>query len=196
MTQSSAVNWLNSTVGHYKNFDDESFRLVVDSRVSDDYMVSSRGRVLSFARKKTRLLVPQLTRDGYLQVCLKRRGGGSISIKVHRLVANAFNENVLNLPQVNHIDEDKTNNNTSNLAWCTAKENNYHSKTDFYKSLVGHGVANIAKLTPEDKKDIRMFYRNNVKQRDIARIYRISTTHTCNIIGTKKILKTKATYGL
>lgn len=31
-----------------------------------------------------------------------------------------------NLPQVNHLDENKHNNNINNLAWCTARENNMY----------------------------------------------------------------------
>lgn len=57
-------------------------------------------------------------KDGYLHINL-RNGKLNKVYQVHRLVAEAFIPNPDNLPQVNHKDEDKTNNHVDNLEWCS-----------------------------------------------------------------------------
>lgn len=48
-------------------------------------------------------------------------------LRLHRLMAIAFIPNPNNLPVVNHIDRNRTNNTISNLEWCTQKDNINHS---------------------------------------------------------------------
>lgn len=94
------------------------------------YEVSNTGRVRSVDRyvktcygsyrlHKGKVLSPGIRPDGYLVVSLQYR-----MFRVHRIVAEAFLPNPDNLPQVNHKDEDKSNNRVDNLEWCTAKYNN------------------------------------------------------------------------
>lgn len=108
----------------------------------DLYEVSDMGRVRSKPFTKTiyrngypirmpyggRVLKPQPTRTGYMVVWLyngeaKLKGRNGKTFQVHRLVANAFVPNTRNLPEVNHLNEDKSDNRAENLEWCTHKEN-------------------------------------------------------------------------
>ena len=71
------------------------------------------------------MLTPIKANNGYAHIQLFRGGQGKIHL-VHRIVATVFIPNPDRKPQVNHIDEDKMNNNVSNLEWVTAKENMNH----------------------------------------------------------------------
>ena len=87
------------------------------------YQVSNIGRV---KRVDTdRILKGCKNRGGYLRVRLSKNNLAS-NKRIHRLVAQAFIPNTENKSQVNHIDEDKTNNRVDNLEWSTAKENSNH----------------------------------------------------------------------
>ena len=88
----------------------------------EGYQVSNMGRVRSFKYGKVRILKPVANKNGYLKVQLYKNNSLK-TIFIHRLVAMAFIPNPNNLPQVNHKDEDKTNNIVSNLEWCDAKYN-------------------------------------------------------------------------
>ena len=104
------------------------------------YQVSNLGRILSLNYRntgKSKLMTPFDSGDGYLKVQLwKNREYKTCS--VHRLVAETFLENPDNLPEVNHIDEDKTNNfvflnedgsvdkEKSNLEWKSHRDNCNH----------------------------------------------------------------------
>lgn len=88
------------------------------------YEVSNLGEVRSLPRATTsgKTLTPNNSGKGYLQVALYKNGK-SKRLLVHRLVAQAFVPNPLNLSSVNHKDENKKNNRFDNLEWCTPQYN-------------------------------------------------------------------------
>lgn len=89
------------------------------------YEVSSDGRIRNIITGK--ILIPSVSKTGYLFVNLDRPDLPRKNAFVHRLVAEAFIPNPQNKSQVNHKDGDKTNNRTENLEWVTPAENVRHS---------------------------------------------------------------------
>lgn len=89
------------------------------------YQVSNIGMVRSLNYRRTgrvQLLKLYKDRGGYLNVVLCKDGKEKRNL-VHRLVAEAFIPNPDNLPQVNHKDENPSNNRVENLEWCDCKYN-------------------------------------------------------------------------
>lgn len=94
------------------------------------YEISNYGNVASlrYARGGNRRLLKQSVNTwGYLQVTLSKDKTKN-NKTVHRLVAETFVENPNNLPQINHIDEDKWNNRADNLEWCDSAHNINHGE--------------------------------------------------------------------
>lgn len=129
------------------------------------YEVSSHGRIRSLNRviinksggKQSfvgRILRPARDRYGYNRVVLSKEGTSYNRI-VHRLVAQAFIPNPNNLPEVNHKDEDKTNNIPENLEWCSNKYNvNYG--TGLARRMVSQ------RNHPNESKAVRQFSKKGV----------------------------------
>ena len=129
----------------------------------EGYEVSNYGRVKSLGNDKTRkekILKPATTKDGYQIVCFCKNCK-SKWFSVHRLVAMAFIPNPNNLPQVNHIDEVKTNNHVSNLEWCDRKYNiNYGARNEKVSNAISgennHMYGKFGKDSPNSKQVIQL----------------------------------------
>lgn len=89
------------------------------------YKISDDGRLWS--NKSNKFLKPSLDKDGYIKFGLSIAGKVK-TCYAHRLVAQAFIPNPHNLPQVNHKDENKINNNVNNLQWCDSNYNNNYGQ--------------------------------------------------------------------
>ena len=154
------------------------------------YQVSNKGNVRGVDRivrhsgcftriHKGRMILQNLDGSGYPQlglykdgVCRKRH--------VHRIVALAFMEINLDKSEVNHIDENKTNNNLSNLEWCTKKENNnYGTKIQRTTAHTNYKSIALKNSKPVIQYDIN---RNEVKRwGSLAEIYKEKGYSTGNI---------------
>lgn len=114
------------------------------------YQVSNYGNVRSLNYNKqignVKELKQKLRSNGYLEVHLSKDSKRKYFL-VHRLVAEAFLENPYLLPQVNHIDGNKSNNYVSNLEYVTNSENQKHA----YDT----GLKNAQRVYESNRKPVR-----------------------------------------
>lgn len=90
------------------------------SNIVEHFDISTLGRIRN--NKTNHIIKPDKEEKGYCRLSIKINGKKK-HFAVHRLVAIAFIPNPNNLPQVDHIDGDKTNNKVSNLRWVSNKQN-------------------------------------------------------------------------
>ena len=108
----------NSNLHKAKKVKNDEFYEIKDE---PNYLISKEGKVFSLTSNK--ILKNIKLKTGYLKVALSNRKQKYL----HRLVAETFIPNPLNLPFVNHVDENPENNSIDNLEWVTHKENIRHS---------------------------------------------------------------------
>lgn len=88
------------------------------------YQVSNEGEVRRLWKSKTHILSPSNSLGySYVNLC---KHGKATRMTVHRLVAEAFVPNPDGKPEVNHINELKSDNRAKNLEWMTSSENQNH----------------------------------------------------------------------
>ena len=95
----------------------ETFKLIPNF---PNYEISNLGNVRNVTTTKTRN--PSFDSSGYKQIDL-RYNKTRKTFKIHRLIAMAFIPNVGNKECIDHIDNNRTNNNIDNLRWATRSEN-------------------------------------------------------------------------
>lgn len=131
-----------------------------------DYEITKDGKVYSLKHKKRKEIFGYVDKDGYRRVIIyenKKRK----KHYVHRLVAEKYISNPNKLPQVNHKDGNKLNNDVKNLEWVTPKDNIQHA--------INLGLRNAGnnKITKEQVKEIRKLFESK-SMKEIAEIYKVS----------------------
>lgn len=92
---------------------------------NNQYQINTEGQIKN---SKDKILSQSISNSGYYRVHLCKDGKAKW-YAVHKLVAQTFIPNPLHLPEVNHKDENKLNNNVDNLEWCNSKYNtNYGAR--------------------------------------------------------------------
>ena len=152
----------------------------------DLYEVSNTGIIRSIDRKvhyrdvrekniSGSIKKPTLNVKGYLKVTLFKNGKGTTK-EIQRIVAEAFIPNPNNKNQVNHIDGNKTNNNVSNLEWCTPKENSQHRL-----HVLKKGIVAVNQFDMNGK-----FIRSYASIKEAARENNIKPCSISNVINCKR----------
>ena len=120
---------------------------------------------------KSRMLLSWVHTTGYKRVSLGRQN----TYYVHRLVATHFLENPDNLPQVDHIDGDRTNNFILNLRWVSAKLNAFYGGERHHWET--QRLASAKRRIHDAKKhEYQAFLEQGYSLRHIARLF--GTSHS------------------
>ena len=108
------------------------------------YAITNTGRIFSLAKyqygEQITELHPTETSDGYLQIGLMGLTRSRSKFRVHRLVALSFLPNCEGKPEIDHIDNDRKNNNVDNLKWATRAEQMQHVSRNSYDSDIARAV--------------------------------------------------------
>lgn len=143
------------------------------------YKINRKGEVWSEWYKK--LMTPQTSEDGYLWVKLRRAVGVENNILkreekkgyIHRLLALQFIENPDNLPQIDHIDRNKLNNDLANLRWCS-QHTNRNNRLDL---LILRTEEQLKERTDALREYKRKFAEDTRRAKGIAKKEKVKTAN-------------------
>ena len=147
-------------------------RFVYLNGIETRYIVTIQGNV--YNSENMHKLMPATMPNGYQKVLIYYNSGKRKQVSIHRLVANAFIPNPNNLPQVNHIDGNKKNNNIDNLEWVTGSENIKHAFNTGLKHAAKGQDCTFAKTTDENVRRIcEELVENELTPPQIAKKYSV-----------------------
>ena len=123
------------------------------------YKVSNYGRIKSIKKQ----FVLKICGSGNRYKTVALYNGVRKTIRVHRLVAAAFIPNPDNLPEIDHIDGDRANNDATNLRWCTRKQNLNYQKAINNKRETMKKVNTWFKKTGKDNHNAKPVYQYDLE---------------------------------
>lgn len=138
-----------------------------------NYSITEDGRVFTH-NMRNGWLSPGTDKNGYIRYHLTNDDGKRVGIYAHQLVARAFLDNPENKPFVNHKDHDKSNNNASNLEWCTHIENIRHDWDSGTRKVRYGKDVGTAKINESVVAKIRSMYSGGASQVQLAEFFGIS----------------------
>lgn len=142
------------------------------------YEVTDTGKIYSNKRKNKIELIGKICNSGYRMVILTINRKKKY-INVHRLIAKSFIPNPENLPEVNHIDCNKLNNNVCNLEWVSTRENQLHAIKNRRNGKL--------KINMRIANEIRTLYHTGeYSHRKLSSIFKISKSEIGSIINNKR----------
>jgi len=160
-------------------------------KVSNEGNVKSLDRIVlgnrgSKCRRVGRPMKLRVEKNGYVRVALSS-DGKNIKFSVHRLVGIAFLDNKKGLPEINHIDGNKENNNVENLEWCSSRDNQLHAfASGLQRKRLGSEL-HQTKITEDNVRDIRnMWGSGKHKQYEIAKKYNLHPQYVSLVIHRKR----------
>ena len=134
---------------------------------------------------KGKILATRKDKDGY-NILRLTLNGKLIYRRLHRVVALAFIPNKYNKPCVNHLNGVKSNNNVSNLEWCTHAENNKHMfKTGLRRIGLHYNVGSNQHKSKITTKDVINIRGSKMNRKELAEKYNMSVTNISYIITNK-----------
>ncbi len=143
------------------------------------YLIQENGLV--FDTKRNRIISSWTDTVGYKQVYLIGRDNKKHSKRIHRLLACAFIQNPKNLPQVNHKDGNKLNNNLENLEWVSNSENTQHGyNNNLYRFHTRSYIINVY------TKPNHIFYKQYSSIRSMCRELNINRKTVTMILKKEK----------
>lgn len=138
MSKKKDKKWIYIDKGPIDEWLNQRWEFVYLDGNKSKYRISEHG--ILWSDYIGRPMKPSPNSDGYMTTILTMNGK-NYTIAIHRLVAITFIPNPLNLPEVNHKDGDKSNNDVSNLEWVSHKENMIHANDNGLRSKI-HGNDN------------------------------------------------------